>query len=103
MQIRGSNKYHWQRGAHLLSGVSSGANRVRFYNSAILIEGPTTVTAISDKAHLVPFGEYIPLAWLLEPLGLGTLVDQVAGFSAGTGDGLMDIEGLGLARRADLL
>jgi apolipoprotein N-acyltransferase len=34
----------------------------------------------------------------LEPLGLGTLVDQVAGFSAGTGDGLMDIEGLGLAR-----
>ncbi len=85
------------RGAPVVAGIQrrEGEN---YFNSAILIDQPESVTAISDKAHLVPFGEYIPLAWLLEPIGLGTLVDQVAGFSPGVGDGLMQIDGLGLAR-----
>nr|WP_268821658.1 apolipoprotein N-acyltransferase [Octadecabacter dasysiphoniae] len=85
------------RGAPVVAGIQR-RDQGEYFNSAILIEGPSTVAAISDKAHLVPFGEYIPLAWLLEPLGLGTLVEQVAGFSPGTGDGLMEVDGLGTAR-----
>lgn len=85
------------RGAPVVAGIQrrEGEN---YFNSAILIEAPETITDIADKTHLVPFGEYIPLAWLLEPIGLGTLVEQVAGFSRGTGDGLMQVDGLGLAR-----
>ena len=85
------------RGAPVVAGIQRREGDT-YFNSAILIDQPENVTAISDKAHLVPFGEYIPLAWLLEPVGLGTLVEQVAGFSPGTGDGLMQIDGLGLAR-----
>ena len=85
------------RGAPVVAGIQR-AEGEEYYNSAIVIEGPNIVSAISDKAHLVPFGEYIPLAWILEPLGLGTLVEQVGGFTAGTGAGLIQIEGLGLAR-----
>ena len=85
------------RGAPIVAGIQR-RDVNDYYNAAILIDGPSTVSVISDKAHLVPFGEYIPLAHLLEPLGLGTLVDQVAGFSRGTGDGMMQTDGLGLAR-----
>lgn len=85
------------RGAPVVAGVQRRAGDA-FFNSAILIDNPDNISAISDKAHLVPFGEYIPFADWLEPMGLGTLVEQVAGFSPGQGDGLMEVAGLGVAR-----
>lgn len=85
------------RGGTVVAGIQR-RDGDSYYNSAIVIDGPQTVSAIADKSHLVPFGEYIPLAWLLRPLGLGTLVDQVAGFTAGSGTGLVEIDGLGVAR-----
>ena len=85
------------RGAPIVAGVQRSDNE-GYYNSLIVLDGPTEVSQIYDKAHLVPFGEYIPFANLLRPMGLGVLVDQVAGFQSGSRSGVLEIEGLGRAR-----
>jgi len=54
---------------------------VEYYNSAYLINETGKITGKYDKAHLVPFGEYVPLKKLL-PF-IGKLVAQVGDFSAG--------------------
>ena len=52
-----------------------------FYNSAYLLGPDGGVQGKYDKAHLVPFGEYVPLRrWL--PF-LGKMVAQVGDFEAG--------------------
>ena len=57
-------------------------SRVAYHNRAFLIEaGHWNISGTYDKAHLVPFGEYVPFKkWL--PF-LGKLVAQVGDFSAG--------------------
>jgi len=57
------------------------ADRIDYYNSAYIILSDGTVSAKYDKAHLVPFGEYVPLKkWL--PF-LGKMVENVGDFKAG--------------------
>jgi len=71
-------------GAYFLVGSPSferGPSRIDYYNSAYLIDPQGNVLGKYDKAHLVPFGEYVPLKrWL--PF-LGKLVEQVGDFSRG--------------------
>ena len=69
------------------NAVVTGGSGPAYYNSAFLITADGTVTGRYDKAHLVPFGEYVPLKrWL--PF-VGKMVEHVGDFQAGrTGDTL---------------
>ena len=48
-----------------------------------------------DKAHLVPFGEYLPLRELLKPIGLARLVPGDLDFWPGRGPRSDILEGIG--------
>ncbi|MBW8754885.1 MAG: apolipoprotein N-acyltransferase [Sphingomonadales bacterium] len=43
------------------------------------------------KAHLVPYGEYLPMRWLLEPLGASRLVAGTLDFWPGPGPRTLDL------------
>jgi len=53
------------------------------YNSIYLIDADGGIAAASDKAHLVPFGEYLPFAELLAGFGIEQIVHAQGGFQAG--------------------
>ncbi len=63
----------------LLIGVPREASDGRFYNSLVSVG---TRRAVYDKRHLVPFGEYLPLKPVLQPL-VDWLDIPVSNFSRG--------------------
>ena len=69
-------------GAIRVEGETGGD--ARYYNSVLAINDKGEVAGAADKLHLVPFGEYLPLADWLEPLGVNPLVVAPGAFSAGT-------------------
>lgn len=71
----------------------TGANRL-VIDKGQLVAARNSVSAIDsngkllghyDKAHLVPYGEYLPMPWLLRPLGLARLVPGDLDFWPGPG------------------
>ncbi|MFV1493948.1 apolipoprotein N-acyltransferase [Phaeobacter sp. JH18-32] len=64
----------------------------RYYNSAIVLDGAGNVGQIYDKAHLVPFGEYIPAGNLIARIGVHGFASQAgAGYASGPGPRLLDL------------
>jgi len=54
-------------------------------NVITAIDGKGAIRAGYAKAHLVPYGEYLPMRWLLEPLGASRLVAGALDFWPGPG------------------
>lgn len=73
-------------GRHLISGglrtvEVDGALEAR--NSLLVFGDGGKSVAIYDKIHLVPFGEYLPLKYWLEKIGLEQITRQRGGFGIG--------------------
>lgn len=73
---------------------AAGEVRRRWYNSIYAIGRDAEILAAYDKAHLVPFGEYLPFQDLLESLGLQQLTKLRGGYSSGPGIRTLNLPGL---------
>ncbi|MEN8741649.1 MAG: apolipoprotein N-acyltransferase, partial [Phaeobacter gallaeciensis] len=78
-------------GVPLLLGIQREEGGA-YFNSAALISADGSAGQIYDKAHLVPFGEYVPFGDLMARFGFHGLASQAgAGYAAGPGARLMDL------------
>jgi apolipoprotein N-acyltransferase len=64
-------------------------------NSIVAVGPDARLHGRYDKAHLVPYGEYLALPWLLEPLGLSRLVPGDMDFVPGPGPRTLALPGFG--------
>ncbi len=69
------------------SGHLAGA-----HNSVFALTSDAKIQSRYDKAHLVPGGEYLPLRWLMEPLGATRLVPGDIDFHEGPGPKSLDLQ-----------
>ncbi|MDP3677270.1 MAG: apolipoprotein N-acyltransferase [Novosphingobium sp.] len=60
-------------------------------NAVTAIDSDGRIRAGYIKAHLVPYGEYLPMRGLLEPLGLSRLVAGSLDFRSGPGPQTLDL------------
>lgn len=66
-------------------------------NSVVTIDDSGTIGQVYAKAHLVPYGEYLPMRSLLEPIGLSRLVAGSIDYLPGPGPRTMDLADHGKA------
>lgn len=72
-------------------GFITAEDGIRFSNSFYIFGPGGTLLGTYDKFHLVPLGEYTPLAGLLERLGIDKLVELPGSFAAGDGPHTYDL------------
>lgn len=63
-------------------------------NTLFVVDDRGAIRASYDKAHLVPFGEYLPFRNLLSTLGLQRFVPSLMDFTPGPGLATVDVPGL---------
>ncbi|GLQ33745.1 apolipoprotein N-acyltransferase [Amylibacter marinus] len=71
-----------------ISGIVRNQGDAHF-NSLIYVDPRGGMNAIYDKHHLVPFGEYFPMARFFERFGLAGLTEQAGSFQGGAGPQLI--------------
>ncbi|MEO6609959.1 MAG: apolipoprotein N-acyltransferase, partial [Aestuariivirga sp.] len=74
----------------------STSGREDYFTSVELYDSGANLVGKYDKWHLVPGGEFLPMAWLLEPLGLRRLVNLPESFAAGSGPQSLQVPGAGV-------
>ncbi|MEQ9334200.1 apolipoprotein N-acyltransferase [Thalassobaculum sp.] len=78
-------------GGSLLFGAAREDAEGRVYNSVLALAADGTLRWAYDKAHLVPFGEYVPLRTVLP---LDPIVQGSRDFTPGSGPATLDLPGL---------
>jgi len=82
--------------------VAFGVQRregARYFNSLAVMGADGTVKAVYDKAHLVPFGEFVPLGDLAARFGIhGLAAQEGAGYTPGPGPEILSVPGVGSFR-----
>ena len=84
-------------GATLITGAArreDGNGPPRYFNSIEIVGRNGLSAQRYDKQHLVPFGEYVPFADLLERAHITQMVDIPGGFEAGSGRRILHVPGL---------
>lgn len=83
------------RDSVLLTGATDlevqGGKAVAAYNVVTALDERGDIIGSYRKAHLVPYGEYLPLRIILEPLGLSRLVAGSIDFREGPGPRTVDL------------
>jgi apolipoprotein N-acyltransferase len=81
----------------ITGGVRRSADHTKYYTGVQVYDETATKIGQHDKSHLVPGGEYLPLAWLLEPLGFRKVVNVPESFTEGQGPKAIAIPHTGFA------
>ena len=80
----------------LITGAVRVARRndgLEEFNSLFIFGPGGRLDAVYDKAHLVPFGEYVPFAPLLNHIGITKLTQGQSGFAQGDGPHVYQLAG----------